>query len=45
MDFLLEAVQVPVADVDRANAFYTECAGFHPDHDTADGHRHGRGAR
>jgi catechol 2,3-dioxygenase-like lactoylglutathione lyase family enzyme len=29
----LELVQVPVADVDRAKAFYTEQAGFHADHD------------
>ncbi len=33
MDFRLEVVQVPVADVDRAKAFYTERAGFHADHD------------
>lgn len=29
----LEVVQVPVADVDRAKAFYSEQAGFHVDHD------------
>jgi catechol 2,3-dioxygenase-like lactoylglutathione lyase family enzyme len=29
----LELVQVPVADVDRAKAFYTEQAGFNADHD------------
>jgi catechol 2,3-dioxygenase-like lactoylglutathione lyase family enzyme len=34
MDFRLEVVQVPVSDVDRAKAFYTEKAGFHADHDT-----------
>jgi catechol 2,3-dioxygenase-like lactoylglutathione lyase family enzyme len=34
MDFLLEVVQVPVSDVDRAKAFYTEKAGFDLDHDT-----------
>lgn len=34
MDFRLEVVQVPVSDVDRAKAFYTETAGFHADHDT-----------
>jgi len=34
MDFRLEVVQVPVADVDRAKTFYTETAGFHADHDT-----------
>jgi catechol 2,3-dioxygenase-like lactoylglutathione lyase family enzyme len=29
----LELVQVPVSDVDRAKAFYTERAGFHADVD------------
>src|SRR5881394_803261 len=33
MDFKLELVPVPVADVDRAKAFYTDQAGFHLDHD------------
>jgi predicted enzyme related to lactoylglutathione lyase len=33
-DFRLEVVQVPVADVDRAKAFYVEQAGFNADHDT-----------
>ncbi|TDD63762.1 glyoxalase superfamily protein [Actinomadura rubrisoli] len=33
MDFKLELVQVPVSDVDRAKAFYTEKAGFNADHD------------
>ena len=33
MDFRLELVAVPVSDVDRAKAFYTEKAGFHADHD------------
>ena len=33
MDWRLELVQVPVADVDRAKAFYTEQAGFNADHD------------
>ena len=33
MDFRLELVQVPVSDVDRAKAFYTEKAGFAADHD------------
>ena len=33
MDFLLEVVQVPVSDVDRAKAFYTETVGFNLDHD------------
>jgi catechol 2,3-dioxygenase-like lactoylglutathione lyase family enzyme len=29
----LELVPVPVADVDRAKAFYVETIGFNPDHD------------
>jgi catechol 2,3-dioxygenase-like lactoylglutathione lyase family enzyme len=33
MDWRLELVQVPVSDVDRAIAFYTEKAGFTLDHD------------
>jgi predicted enzyme related to lactoylglutathione lyase len=33
MDWRLELVQVPVSDVDRAKAFYTEQAGFNADHD------------
>jgi catechol 2,3-dioxygenase-like lactoylglutathione lyase family enzyme len=33
-DFRLEVVQVPVADVDRAKAFYVDRAGFNNDHDT-----------
>jgi predicted enzyme related to lactoylglutathione lyase len=33
MDFRLELVQVPVSDVDRAKAFYTEKVGLHADHD------------
>ena len=33
MKFLLEVVQVPVSDVDRAKDFYTEKAGFDLDHD------------
>ena len=33
MDWKLELVQVPVSDVDRAIAFYTEKAGFELDHD------------
>jgi catechol 2,3-dioxygenase-like lactoylglutathione lyase family enzyme len=32
-DLLLEVVQVPVSDVDRAKAFYTEKAGFNLDFD------------
>ena len=34
MDFKLELVLVPVADVDRAKAFYTEKVGFNLDVDT-----------
>ena len=33
MDFKLELVAVPVSDVDRAKAFYTEKAGWGADHD------------
>ena len=33
MDMKLELVAIPVADVDRAKAFYVEKAGFHADHD------------
>jgi catechol 2,3-dioxygenase-like lactoylglutathione lyase family enzyme len=33
MDWKLEVVAVPVSDVDRAKAFYTEMAGFNADHD------------
>jgi predicted enzyme related to lactoylglutathione lyase len=33
VDYRLELVQVPVSDVDRAIAFYTEQAGFVLDHD------------
>ena len=33
MDFKRELVIVPVSDVDRAKAFYTEQAGFNADHD------------
>jgi catechol 2,3-dioxygenase-like lactoylglutathione lyase family enzyme len=32
--YLLEVVQVPVSDVDRAKAFYTKKVGFNVDHDT-----------
>jgi catechol 2,3-dioxygenase-like lactoylglutathione lyase family enzyme len=35
MDFLLEVVQVPVSDVDRAKEFYAEKAGFNLDHDSS----------
>jgi predicted enzyme related to lactoylglutathione lyase len=33
MDWKIEVVFVPVTDVDRAKAFYTEQVGFHADHD------------
>jgi catechol 2,3-dioxygenase-like lactoylglutathione lyase family enzyme len=33
MDWKLELVAVPVSDVDRAKAFYTEKVGFHADVD------------
>ena len=33
VDYRLELVQVPVSDVDRAKAFYTEMAGFDEDVD------------
>jgi predicted enzyme related to lactoylglutathione lyase len=33
VDWRLELVQLPVTDVDRAKAFYTEKVGFHADHD------------
>ena len=33
MDWKLELVAIPVSDVDRAKAFYTEQAGFTADHD------------
>ena len=33
MDWKLELVAIPVSDVDRAKAFYTEQAGFNADHD------------
>jgi predicted enzyme related to lactoylglutathione lyase len=33
MDFKLELIAVPVSDVDRAKAFYTDRAGFTADHD------------
>ena len=33
MDMKLELIPVPVSDVDRAKAFYTEKIGFNPDHD------------
>jgi predicted enzyme related to lactoylglutathione lyase len=33
VDWKLEVVAVPVSDVDRAKAFYTESVGFNADHD------------
>jgi catechol 2,3-dioxygenase-like lactoylglutathione lyase family enzyme len=33
MDYKLELIAVPVSDVDRAKAFYTEQVGFNADHD------------
>jgi catechol 2,3-dioxygenase-like lactoylglutathione lyase family enzyme len=35
MEMKLELIAVPVSDVDRAKAFYTEKAGFNADHDHA----------
>jgi predicted enzyme related to lactoylglutathione lyase len=37
MDWTLEVVAVPVADVDRAIAFYRDEVGFNLDHDTRAG--------
>jgi len=34
MDMKLELVPIPVADIDRAKAFYVEKLGFNADHDT-----------
>jgi predicted enzyme related to lactoylglutathione lyase len=33
MDWKLELVAIPVADVDRAKSFYTDKVGFNEDHD------------
>jgi predicted enzyme related to lactoylglutathione lyase len=33
VDWKLELIPVPVSDVDRAKAFYTDQAGFNADHD------------
>jgi predicted enzyme related to lactoylglutathione lyase len=33
MEWKLELIPVPVSDVDRAKAFYTEKVGFNADHD------------
>ena len=37
MNWTLEVVVVPVADIDRAKAFYAERLGFRVDHDTVVG--------
>ena len=34
MNWTLEVITIPVADVDRAKAFYAEEAGFNVDHDS-----------
>ena len=33
MDWKIELVAIPVTDVDKAKAFYTDQVGFHADHD------------
>jgi predicted enzyme related to lactoylglutathione lyase len=33
MDWKIELIAIPVTDVDRAKAFYSENAGFNADHD------------
>jgi predicted enzyme related to lactoylglutathione lyase len=33
VDWKIELIGIPVSDVDRAKAFYTEQAGFNADHD------------
>ncbi len=33
MDWKIELIALPVTDVDRAKAFYTEKLGFNADHD------------
>jgi predicted enzyme related to lactoylglutathione lyase len=33
MDWKLELVAIPVSDIDRAKAFYTDQVGFNADHD------------
>ena len=37
IEMKLEVVMVPVADVDRAKAFYVDKVGFHADHDIQPG--------
>ena len=40
MDWTLEVVLLPVADIDRAVAFYRDQVGFELDHDTRNEHMH-----
>jgi len=40
MDWTLEVVVLPVSDIDKAAAFYSEQVGFHLDHDTQNEHMH-----
>ncbi len=40
MDWTLEVVVVPVADIDRAVTFYRDQVGFALDHDTVNEHMH-----
>lgn len=40
MDWTLEVVIVPVADLDRSIEFYRDTIGFHLDHDTRNEHMH-----
>ena len=40
MDWTLEVVLLPVADIDRAVAFYLDQVGFDLDHDTTNEHMH-----
>ena len=40
MDWTLEVVLLPVADIDRSIAFYRDGVGFHLDHDTHNEHMH-----
>jgi catechol 2,3-dioxygenase-like lactoylglutathione lyase family enzyme len=40
MDWTLEVVVLPVADIDRAVAFYRDHVGFELDHDTRNEHMH-----
>jgi len=40
MDWTLEVIILPVADIDRSIAFYRDKVGFHLDHDTHNDHMH-----